>query len=113
MKKFLKRPWIIGIVIVLLGLLFLGSLLVHQIKSAIKATEDYNIAVEKYNALAEEYEILISKACVDNIDNMLTSAGRLNVESTNPVDVVNSFMEGNSIEKIYKDIDTINEIGKF
>lgn len=112
MKKFLKRPLIIGIVIVLLGLLFLGSLLVHQIKSAIKATEDYNIAVEKYNALAEEYEILISKACVDNIDNMLTSAGRLNVESTNPVDVVNSFMEGNSIEKIYKDIDTINEIIK-
>ena len=104
-----KTKKILGIVI---GILVVAciSLYFMMISPAIKATNDYNKAVDEYNEMSTRYDEALKKVCVDNIEGISATAGRLEKESVELADVIQTVLDGNTANKIENDTATIYKL---
>lgn len=80
------------------------------INSAIAATHDYNEAVDAFNEMSVGYDEALSLVCVDNIEGISASAGKLEKESEAIQDVIKTVCHGNTADKIKNDTSTIYKL---
>ena len=80
------------------------------ISPAMEATKAYNKAVDDFNTMAVGYDEALNKVCVDNIEGISATAGKLEKESEAFTDVIKTVLSGNTATKIEKDKDTIYKL---
>ena len=80
------------------------------INPAIAATHDYNEAVDAFNEMSVGYDEALSLVCVDNIEGISASAGKLEKESEAIQDVIKTVCHGNTADKINNDTATIYKL---
>ena len=80
------------------------------INPAIAATHDYNEAVDAFNEMSVGYDEALSLVCVDNIEGISASAGKLEKESEEIQDVIKTVCHGNTADKIKNDTSTIYKL---
>lgn len=104
-----KTKKIIGIVI---GIFVAAciSLYFMMISPAIKATHAYNKAVDEYNEMSTRYDEALKKVCVDNIEGISATAGRLEKESVELTDAIQTVFGRNTANKIENDTATIYKL---
>ena len=105
--KYLKRFIFVIICIVSMIILYLGVIMVP---SAQNATLRYNETVLKFNKAAKEYNNLIEKISVDNVEGMPGETTLLKTENEGYLDVFLSVIHGNNSTKIKNDIKTMNNM---
>ena len=81
-----------------------------MISPAMKATNAYNKAVDEYNEMSTRYDEALKKVCVDNIEGISATAGRLEKESVELADVIQTVLGGNTANKIENDTATIYKL---
>ena len=106
-KNKIKRIVIGGILSVIAVVVVLY---VAFINPAITATHEYNKAADAYNEMSVGYDKALKLVCVDNIEGISASAGKLEKESEAIQDVIRTVCYGNTADKIKKDTATIYEL---
>lgn len=100
-------------VIIFLGittsLLFINKNNDNELKKIIKATGDYNVAVDKYNELAQCYNEKHESGYFDELD-IPEKIEMINKVDNDKNNAKKQIKEGNTEEKIRKDIESINEL---
>ena len=113
-KKRKKLYVIITMVILLITIISLIvyiGLKVNNEKERVEATKRYNSAVSEYNEMVNQYINSLDNCMIDNISGFYIPE-KLGLVSENSEDINATFENGNSIEKIEADIETINNMTK-
>ena len=101
-----KKIYICGAVVVIFTCIFAGCTIIKDL-NYISITEKYNKAVKEYNSTLKEYDMKTLESSVENIEDCKAPASKLAVVSEKIEDIKKSFDNGNSVEQIKKDTETI------
>ena len=99
---------VFGVIICVIAIV--AVLYFFLINPAIAATHDYNEAVDAFNEMSVGYDEALSLVCVDNIEGISASAGKLEKESEAIQDVIKTVCQGNTADKIKNDTSTIYKL---
>ena len=99
---------VFGVIICVIAIV--AVLYFFLINPAIAATHDYNEAVDAFNEMSVGYDEALSLVCVDNIEGISASAGKLEKESEAIQDVIKTVCHGNTADKIKNDTSTIYKL---
>lgn len=81
-----------------------------MIQQTISATQEYNKAVEQFNASVGEYNHAVSLVCIDNIDGLPAVLEILKKESDGYDEIVEAVENGILAESITTDTNTVREM---
>ena len=104
-----KAPKIVLVVIVAIVAVMIASYFGFA-GPAMTATHEYNEAVDAFNEMSIGYDEALSKVCVDNIEGISASAGKLEKESEELQNVIKTVFNGNTADKIKNDTATIYKL---
>lgn len=97
---------VISLLVLLCGILAIFAF------PTISATKEYNNVVSNFNDLAKSYNKKVSLVSVDNIEGVPKKIDYLKEENDSVFPIVVNILEGNTSNKINKDIKTINNMIK-
>lgn len=108
-KSYRKSMIIYGIIVIVL---IICLAIIFNVIKIIRATERYNIEVEKYNATVLEYNDLTTKGDFSTISDMPKKMESLSIQNTDFISSLRVFFSENNVTKISNDTSTINDMTK-
>lgn len=108
------RKSVVQIIIYILIGLFVAITVIFFIvlKPAKQMTVEYNNCISNFNSKAEEFNKVAETVDVNNISGIANHIDYLPTQDTSYLSVIKSIFNGNSVDKIRKDIETINTFSK-
>lgn len=103
-KSKYKKHYLLTLLVFIIGASTFGY---FTVSSSVNATKKYDIAVEEFNDLADNYNEKVKLVSVDNIEGVPSEVTLLSTEKTDLFSVATSVIKGNSSSKINRDTQTI------
>jgi hypothetical protein len=105
-----KNKFLLAIAVILLFVFLCAGLFVGEVYQTVRATKDYNLAVQEFNLAAKNYNTAVEQTCIDNIRDLPVVMDLLCLENEAVWENVKVVFGANSKDKINADTATIYDM---